>query len=124
MAAQASGPSLPADPTCLSRAPPYFAALGEAVQASAAQACGGNAGTPLAKAVADAPTVMAQAGKFLAAFPSHQVRPQGVCNCLNAGHIQLVQGQCAACHCTCACSCPALNTPGADREGRPACLPL
>ncbi len=53
----------PADPTCLSRAPAYFAALGEAVQASAAQACGGDAGTALAQALADAPTLMAQAGE-------------------------------------------------------------
>ncbi|KAL4448841.1 hypothetical protein ABPG77_007558 [Micractinium sp. CCAP 211/92] len=55
--------TLSSDPTCLSRAPAYFAALGEAVQASAAQACGGDAGTALAQALADAPTLMAQAGE-------------------------------------------------------------
>ncbi|KAL4422850.1 hypothetical protein ABPG75_009047 [Micractinium tetrahymenae] len=66
--------TLSSDPTCLSRAPPYFMALGEAVQASAAQACGGNAGAQLAQAVANAPTVMAQAvapqEAALAASPS------------------------------------------------------
>lgn len=120
---------IPADPTCLSRAPAYFEALGQAVQASAAQACGGDAGALLAQALANAPAAITQAGK-LRCWEPLAVRNLRALECSWLGCQACMQSPVAAArHAACRGACISCLTPQHDplchtcRLGCPAVAP-